>query len=283
MFGHAFQANKTISTKKWNHQWTINIFIHFLTTESQGLMRFPSPNPPPRPRLFSPSASTAAFASRSRWTTESWPFSAAKCSGVWPREPRPSPRQNPRRKIRRKFLGTSKVKVLKIVATQKSSLNFRNIVVWRCVLMTSSWLKTLCQPRWQSKWFGTIIHSSICMGQLRVYSFSKRTANRCWLYTNYHKNHQNQKDHKNFAFKSKHGTTKRNESTPGHCLPLHHVIVSPNLQGVQATSLRPLPFSSVFCREFTSLRIKCRMAPTLFSLAASKMSRPRIPFKSKIC
>ena len=35
MFWHAFQKIvKTISTKKLNHQWTINIFIHFLTTKS---------------------------------------------------------------------------------------------------------------------------------------------------------------------------------------------------------------------------------------------------------
>ena len=43
-----------------------------------------------------------------------------------------------------------------------------------------------------------------------------------------------------------------------------------------------VPSSSVFCREFTSLRLKCLMAPTLFCLAASRMSQPQIPFKSKI-
>ena len=42
MFGHAFQTNKTISTKKWNHHWTINIFIHFLTTESHVSWGFPT-------------------------------------------------------------------------------------------------------------------------------------------------------------------------------------------------------------------------------------------------
>ena len=41
-----------------------------------------------------------------------------------------------------------------------------------------------------------------------------------WLYTNCHKNPRNQK---NSTLKSKHGTTKWNESTPGHCMPLHHV------------------------------------------------------------
>ena len=60
---------------------------------------FPHPNPPPRlrPSLFC--ASTAAFASRSRWTTESWPLRAAKCSGVLPQEPRPEakPQAEPNR------------------------------------------------------------------------------------------------------------------------------------------------------------------------------------------
>ena len=98
MFWHAFQTIvKTISTKKLNHQWNINIFIHFLTTESQGLMRFPHQYPPPRPRPSLFCASTAAFASRSRSTTESWPNSAAKCSGVLPQQPQPeaSHGQNP--------------------------------------------------------------------------------------------------------------------------------------------------------------------------------------------
>ena len=72
-------------------------------------------------------------------------------------------------------------------------------------------------------------------------------------------------------------SSQRNYSRP------LHAIASPKFQGDQATSLRLVPSSSVFCTEFTSLRIKCLMAPTLFSLAASRMSRPRIPFKSKIC
>ena len=92
------------------------------------------PNLPPRPQLSLSLASTAAFASRSRWTTESWPSWAATCSGVWPREPQSgaSHRQNPTKRRGEnsdKILGTSKVEVLEIVATQKSSLNFRNIVV----------------------------------------------------------------------------------------------------------------------------------------------------------
>ena len=52
-----------------------------------------------RPRPSSSFASTAALASRSLWTTESWPSQAAKCNGVEPREPR-------------------KIEVLEIVATE---------------------------------------------------------------------------------------------------------------------------------------------------------------------
>ena len=55
---------------------------------------------------------------------------AAVCLGS--RSPRPSHRQNPTERRGEKFsenLGASKVEVLEIVATQKSSLNLRNIVV----------------------------------------------------------------------------------------------------------------------------------------------------------
>ena len=63
----------------------------------------------------------------------------------------------------------------------------------------------------------------------------------------------------------------------------HCIISHPRkIQSTQATSLRLVPSSFVFRTEFTSLRIKCLIALTLFSLAASRMSRPRIPFKSKI-
>ena len=156
MFGHAFQTNKTISTKKWNHQWTINIFIHFLTTESQGFMRFPHQYPPLRPRLSTSFASTAAFASRSRWTTESRPLKTAKCSGVLPREAAARGQATGRTPRNEKNLGTSKVEVWEIVATQKSSLDFRNIVVLHeDVLMTSSWLKELLPLAfWQSRCHG---------------------------------------------------------------------------------------------------------------------------------
>ena len=86
---------------------------------------FPPQYPTPRPRLSSFSTSTAAFASRSRSTTESWPLRAAASSGVLPREPRPeaSHRQNPTERRGEKFsenLGASKVEVLEIVATQNT-------------------------------------------------------------------------------------------------------------------------------------------------------------------
>jgi len=57
-------------------------------------------------------------------------------------------------------------------------------------------------------------------------SFSEKTyISACCMLTNYHKNP------KNSTFKSKHGTTKWNESTPGQCMPWHHVIASPNFAG----------------------------------------------------
>ena len=84
---------KQYLTKNLNHQH----FVHFHISSSFNsphngipcLMRFPHQYPPPRPQLLLFSASTAAFASRSRWTTESWPFSDAMCSGVSPRERQP--------------------------------------------------------------------------------------------------------------------------------------------------------------------------------------------------
>ena len=93
-------------------------------------------------------------------------------------------------------------------------------------------------------------------------------------------------NHKNSTFMSEHCHNKmeRKYSRPLHAIASCHCITlhPPKPQGTQATSLRPVPSSSVFCTEFTSLRRKCLMAPTLFSLAASRMSWPRIPFKSKM-
>ena len=68
-------------------------------------------NPRPRPRPSLLSASTVTLASRSRSTTKSWPFAAAKCSGVLPQEP--SRRQNPRERngeIHEKILTRQKSK-----------------------------------------------------------------------------------------------------------------------------------------------------------------------------
>ena len=92
-------------------------FVHF-TSLHNGI---PRPHPPPRPRLSLFRASTAALASRSRWTTESRPLRAAQCSGVSPREPRPEakPQAEPkRRKEISEMILVPQVKVLKIGATQ---------------------------------------------------------------------------------------------------------------------------------------------------------------------
>ena len=104
------------------------------------------PNPRPRPRPNAPFASTVAFASRSRWTMESWPLTAAKCSGVSPQEPQPEakPRAEPNRtkgrKSLRKFWAPQKSKfwkfwTLKILPGLTEQCGFED------VLMTSSWLK----------------------------------------------------------------------------------------------------------------------------------------------
>ena len=253
--------------------------MHF-TTESEGLMRFPHQYPPPRPRPWRLSfACTAAFASRSRWTTESWPAWAAKWSGVLPQEPRPeaNPQAEPNgtnwEKVWENF-GCLKSRSFGNFGHSISSMDLTNTVVLRCLEVIELAEKaTSTTVAVQMIWYH---YSTINLHGPASFS-EKQYISACCMLTNYHKNP------KNSTFKSKHGTTKWNETTPGHWMPLHHVIASPNLQGDQATtSLRPVPSSSVFCMEFTSLRIKCLMAPTLFSLAASRMSRPRIPFKSKI-
>lgn len=79
-----------ISTKSLNHQHVSTFFIMI-----QCLKRSPL-NPRPRPRPSSSLASTAALASRSRWTIALWPFSAATSSGVAPQDPaRPTRTQDP--------------------------------------------------------------------------------------------------------------------------------------------------------------------------------------------
>ena len=88
------KTENNIISKNLNHQHLRSLPR---ATESQGLMRFPHQYPPPRPRPLLFCASTAALASRSRSTTESWPSRAAQCSGVLPREPQPEakPRAEP--------------------------------------------------------------------------------------------------------------------------------------------------------------------------------------------
>ena len=121
--------------------------------------RSPHQYPPPRPRLSFSCASTAALASRSRSTTESWPWKAASCSGVMPQEPQPEakpqaePKRNLGEKSSEKILGTSKVEVLESVVTQKSSLNLRNNVVLRMFWWHRAGWKRPCEPGWQSKCF----------------------------------------------------------------------------------------------------------------------------------
>ena len=124
--------------------------MHF-TTESEGLMRFPHQYPPPRPRPWRLSfACTAAFASRSRWTTESWPPWAAKCSGVWPQEPRPEAK--PQAEPNRKFWVPQKSKFWKLWPLKNPPWT------WGTVLLRKFWWhrvgwKRPCEPGWQSKCF----------------------------------------------------------------------------------------------------------------------------------
>ena len=111
--------------------WTINISS---TSQQSPVSEVSPPNPPPRPRPYLFCASTAAFASRSRWTMESWPFSAAKCSGVLPQEPRPEARQNPTERRGEKLwdnFGAPKVEVWKLPL--KLPLDLKKIVVLRCL------------------------------------------------------------------------------------------------------------------------------------------------------
>ena len=114
-------------TQNPRNNWTINIFIHFLTTESHVSWGFPTNillwGPgylrPSHPRPPSP---PGAAGQRNRGLRRL--RSAAVC-GLGSRGPRPSRRQN--RTERRgenseKIWGTSKVEVLEIVATQLGEL-----------------------------------------------------------------------------------------------------------------------------------------------------------------
>ena len=107
-------------------------YIHFPTT-----IPCLSPNPPPRPRPCLSCASTAALASRSRWTTPTWPLKAAKCSGVEPHKPRPKAKPQTGEKSE-KFWVPQKSKFWKVWSL-KLPVNLRDIVV----LKSSSWLKRM--------------------------------------------------------------------------------------------------------------------------------------------
>ena len=102
--------------------------ITITSTSRRRSHTFPA-NPRPRPRPYLSCASTTALASKSCWTTPTWPLKAAKCNGVEPREshgPKPSHTQNPTERR------GEKSNFLEIVATQ-TPLNLRNIVVLRCL------------------------------------------------------------------------------------------------------------------------------------------------------
>ena len=125
--------------KKWNQDegetWTIKIST---TSSQRSHASRDSLHPRLRPRPSSSFASTATLALRSLSTTESWPSQAAKCSGVEPREPRPSRRQNPterRGKNSEKLGATYKSKFWKFWPLKLPWTWF-----WD-VLKSSTWLK----------------------------------------------------------------------------------------------------------------------------------------------
>ena len=144
----------TLSTRSKNKNppkpWTMNqINISSISSQpSHCLTTFSPANPRPRPRQSSFCASTAALASRSHWTINSWPFEAAQCSGVAPREPRPCgprPQAEPNgtkgRKTLRKIWHL-KYRIFGNCGYSKTSLDLRNIVtlwVWDLLRGSSSW------------------------------------------------------------------------------------------------------------------------------------------------
>ena len=209
MSWHTGTLSRRSDTQNPRNTWTINIFIHFLTTESQGLMRFPHQYPPPRPQLFTSLASTAAFASRSRWTTESWPLRAAKCSGVLSREPQPEakPRAEPNgtkgRKIRRKFRVLQKSKFWNFWPLKNPPWTSGTMWFWGCfddieLAHQAMWTRLAVQMDWYH-------HPLFNLHGPASFS-EKQYISACCIQT------------------SIRITTKWNETTPGHCMPLHHQI-----------------------------------------------------------
>ena len=113
--------------------------------------------PRPRPLLFS--ASTAALASMSRSTAETWPLRAAACSGVSPREPRPegpkARRQNPNgtegEKKSEKILAPQKWKfwklwTLKLLTKVKKHCCFE--MSWGHWVVGKTWRLCYSSQRW---------------------------------------------------------------------------------------------------------------------------------------
>ena len=134
---HWCKCFDTLSQNLWKEyppkSWTISepsTYSLPLTRNPMPQEVFP-PNPSPRPQLL---LSRAAFASRSRSTTESWPCSAANCSGVLPQQPQPEAshgRTQPKR--RRKLwenLGTSKVEVLEICGCALKNPPWAKWTIW---------------------------------------------------------------------------------------------------------------------------------------------------------
>ena len=158
MFRHAFQnIVKTISTKKLNHQWTINIFMHFRTI--------------PRPHEVSPpissSEATAVFVLciHGRLRLEE-PLDhgivavpgcrAQRCyaSGAAARGQATGRTQTERRgeKFWENF-GHLKSRSFGKCGHSSSFLELRNIVLLRMFWWHRAGWKRPCEPGWQSKCF----------------------------------------------------------------------------------------------------------------------------------
>ena len=138
MSSHSGTLFKRSDTQNQRNTWTINIFIHFLTTESRVSWGFPPKSSSEATALF-----TGLRIHRRLRLEEpldhaivafvGCPVQRCCASGAAARSQATGRTQpNEGEQNSEKILCTSKVEVLEIVATQKSSLNFRNVVVLRC-------------------------------------------------------------------------------------------------------------------------------------------------------
>ena len=148
--------------------WTINIFIHSPHNGIPSLKRFSPP--------ISSSEATAHEVllrihgrlglqePRDHGVVAFEGCQVQRCAASGATNPRPSRRAESNgtkgRKVLRKFWSPQKSKFWKFWP-----LNLVPGLKEHCGV-SSSWLKRPCQPRWQAKWVATIIHLSICMGQL---------------------------------------------------------------------------------------------------------------------